>query len=283
MPLTAMTKSGERVLATALTDRNQEFFCRFCKGRMSFVDATLKIKHFRHLVKSSCEYENESAEHILAKDLIFNALLSYGQGKAFVEEKVGRLIADVFWTREWKSNVVFEVQAANYDLSIFEEKIRYYAYRNNLVVYVFIGENFLNEVKPNIYTLKEIEKRIFNDKSYLDSVLGCYLEGNRITVPSFTEKFAKGTPGTCSHRFIIERRWSKSYTIDDYISVIDNHAINQKYSPPCLHKETVLERSSGKIDRYKVVCSECGKFLKWLPNKEALEMGLDFNEVESGK
>ena len=28
-----------------------------------------------------------------------------------------------------------------------------------------------------------------------------------------------------------------------------------------------------KIKRYKVVCADCNKFIKWLPNAEALKLG----------
>ena len=242
---------------------------------MSFVDSTLKIKHFRHLMKVSCDYESETIEHEVSKKIIYDCLLDYGQGKAFIEERGGRLIADVYWMRDQGPNVAFEVQATNYDISKYEEKIKSYVFKNILVVYVFIGDNFRNEVKSHIYSLKEIEKRIFIKGSYRDSVIGCYLNSDRIKVPSFSSKFAKGRDEFCTDRFIMEHRWTKDYSINNFISIVDNHKMTQSFMPLCNHEETTLERSDGKIVRYKVVCAVCGKFFKWLPNKEALNMGLD--------
>jgi len=187
MPLTAITKSGQRVFAPELIDKKQEFSCRFCKLSMSFVDATQKIKHFRHRVKSSCNYERETEEHEIHKYLVYKKLKAAGYGEVFIEHPVGKLIADVYWDRGEMPDVAFEIQATNYSIAKYEEKIRYYAFRNLLVVYIFVGDVFCNEVRPNIYSLKEIEKRIFDEKAYHDTVLGCYLNDDVVTKASFAK------------------------------------------------------------------------------------------------
>lgn len=43
------------------------------------------------------------------------------------------------------------------------------------------------------------------------------------------------------------------------------------------HVVTIMlppEKVVQKLTRYKEICSDCGKFVRWIPNKEALEMGL---------
>jgi hypothetical protein len=41
----------------------------------------------------------------------------------------------------------------------------------------------------------------------------------------------------------------------------------------CNHSRTKHVAHFEKIKRYKVVCENCNKFIKWLPNKEALKLG----------
>jgi|GEM_PF-2118874 len=275
MPLTAITKSGERVFAPELNDKRQDFFCRFCNSPMSFVDATLKIKHFRHLIKASCDYEGETEEHENCKYSVYKELKAIRSGKVFIEHPVGKLIADVYWERIGKPDIAFEIQATNYSISKYEDKIAYYSFRHILVVYIFVGDIFGNEVRPNIYSLKEIEKRIFDYNVYLDTVMGCYLNGDTITVPLFSKKYEKGGDGYCNNRFIMRWGSTKRLTLAEYLGVVDKHLILKPYLPKCLHEETTFEKSEGKIPRYKIVCSVCGNFLKWLPNDEARRKGLE--------
>jgi len=275
MPLTAITKSGDRVFAPELEDKNQDFFCRFCKAPMIFVDATLKIKHFRHLIKASCDYEGETEEHENYKYSVYKNLQAIGRGKVFLEHPVGKLIADVYWERAEKTDIAFEIQATNYSISRYDEKIAYYAFRHVLVVYIFVGDDFCNEVRSNIYSLKEIEKRIFDENIYLDTVMGCYLNGDVVTKPSFSKKYAKGGDGYCTNRFIMRYEGTKEISLNEFLNEIENHVISNPYLPKCSHKETLFEKSTGKIPRYKIVCAVCKKFIKWLPNNEARNIGLD--------
>jgi len=242
---------------------------------MSFVDATLKIKHFRHLEKASCDYEAETEEHENYKYSVYNKLKVIGNADVFIEHPVGRLIADVYWVRKEKPDIAFEIQATNYSISKYEEKIAYYAFRHILVVYIFVGDSFCTEVRPNIYSLKEIEKRIFDENTYLDAVLGCYLRGDIVSRPFFIRKYAKGGDGYCTNRFIMKYNGTNEISLKDYIGKVDKHIISNHFFPKWSHNETVFEKSTGKIPRYKMVCEVCRKFIKWLPNSEARNIGLD--------
>jgi len=123
---------------------------------MLFVDAQLKTKHFRHKTESLCDYEPETEEHENYKWLVYNMLRNKGIGEVFVEHRIGKFIADIYLKNNKFYDIVFEIQATNYSPLNYDEKIISYAFRRLLVVYLFIGDGFCNEVKRNIYSLKEI-------------------------------------------------------------------------------------------------------------------------------
>lgn len=280
MPLTAETIYGDEVFAPDLTNKNQKFVCRNCQTPMSFVDATLKTKHFRHKVAtSSCVYDEPDTEtHRYYVTHVYERLKALGLGMVLPpEHPVGKFVVDVFWDRGafFLDNVAFEIQATNYSFSKYADKIRGYAFRNLLVVYIFVGDDFCREVKPNIYSLKEIEKRIFVEKTYHDTVIGCYLDGNTVTIPLFTPKFAKGSDDYCTHRFIMRYQGTRRTTLDKYLEELKNKMAVRRFWPECFHDETSYEKHDGKIKRYKVVCTECKKFIKWLSNKDTKALGLD--------
>lgn len=54
-----------------------------------------------------------------------------------------------------------------------------------------------------------------------------------------------------------------------------NMTIDEQHCPHS-RKERVM--SDGKIKRYKEICATCGKYFRWVPNREALELGLKPDE-----
>jgi len=274
MTLTAKTLGGIEVFAPKLSEKRQGFICRFCGQPMIFVDAQLKIKHFRHKTESSCDYEPETEEHENYKWLVYNMLINKRIGEVFVEHRIGNVIADIYMDREGWPNIVFEIQATNYSPLKYEEKIRSYAFRRLLVVYIFVGNDFNKEIKTNIYSLKEIEKRIFNEKMYRDTVIGCYLNDESIIIPSFKQKHAKGHSGHCTNRFIIDYTKIRHMSLNAFLDYVLEYRVNEHFQPECKHNNIRYQKSDGIILRYKVICADCEKFIKWLPNKEAEAMGL---------
>lgn len=277
MTLTAKTLSGIKVFAPEVTEKRQEFICPnpSCNQPMIFVDAQLKIKHFRHKTNISCDFEPETETHEYYKALVYQRLRSKNVGEVFLEHRVDRLIADIYLNSERGRHIAFEIQATNYDISKYEEKIRYYAFRKFLVVYIFVGNDFCKEIKSNIYSLKEIEKRIFNNKAYCDTVIGCYLEDEYVFLPSFKEKYAKGRSGLCTDRFILDYNEGKQMHLNNFLDYVLNYNIREPFRPKCKHKETTYIKSDLKIKRYKIVCSDCGIFLDWLKNEKAVALGLE--------
>ena len=198
--------------------------------------------------------------------------------RSFAEYRIGKFIADIYLKKEKFWDIVFEIQGTNYSALKYDEKIISYAFRKLLVVYLFIGDGFYNEVKRNIYSLKEIEKRIFINKTYCDTVFGCYLNNEYVTIPSFKEKYAKGGIGHCTHRFIMDYNKTRQLLLSDYLDDIIQCHIREPFKPPeCNHNEIIYEKYIGKLVRYKKICLICGKFIGWLSNAEAKAKGFTFN------
>lgn len=276
MALTAKNINGDRVYSWEIDDKTQEYFCRDCREQLIFVDAELKIKHFRHKSYSQCETEPETFEHAHYKKIIFEKIKTLNIGHPELEYWIGKQKADIFWEKGGclKYNIVFEVQASNYNLSDFEQKINAYAYKKNLiVVYAFIGDTFCYETKKNIYSLKEIEKRIFVDNKYFDTVVGAYILDERVIIPAFQNKFARGQSGCCSNRFIMDYRKTRDLHLADFLREIYDYVPRKQYSPICGHNRTKHVKRNGKITRYEIVCEDCNKHQGWLSNKIALSLG----------
>ena len=281
MALFAIDSLGNEVYADEVKVNNSSFICRHCKERMSFVNSILRIKHFRHLVESSCDPEPETKEHLFYKKLVFESLSKINVGETFLEYSVNNTFRpDVFLKRKDKRDIAIEVQATNTNLESFDAKIKYYSYRGFITVYLFVPKIFFHMTRENIYSLKEIEKRIFVSKYYNDSVLGGYIHNNKILLPNFAYKRAKGSVDAyCANRFIIIKQHSKAVNLIQYLEDIQTYVIKNKYHPECLHNNYKYVFSDEKIKRYRMVCSECGKHLKWLPNEEASKLRLNQKSV----
>jgi hypothetical protein len=132
-----------------------------------------------------------------------------------------------------------------------------------LVLYIFIGNNFMREVKPNIFSLKEIERRIFDSKAYDDTVLGCYFDGETVIVPSYSQKWASGG-GTCTHRYIRAYRFTRRYRLREYLTILYHHYPKQPYFRVCFHEnlhDEEFEKENG--DRWRVfMCENCFKQIR---------------------
>jgi transcription elongation factor Elf1 len=278
MPIRAVNKDGERIWAKEVVPQaNNHFTCPSCKAEMSFVNAKLMIKHFRHKVACECDTEPETPEHVWGKETVYETIKAGFEGYVEVEDPIGRMKSDVRWLPQGRK-VAFEIQAASYEPSVFDEKITYYTRRGYLIVYLFVGDNFCRTVKDkdNIYSLKEIEKRLFESKHYGDSVIGGYLDEGGVMLPYFFPKFAKGRDGYCENRFILSRTGTKRIPLKLFLRMILEHRINKWFTPPaCKHEHIITEKVAQTLTRYKETCDDCDKFVRWIPNKEAIAMGLE--------
>ncbi len=274
MPLLALNQNNNEVFAEEKINKDEKFHCRHCGGILLFVNATLRIKHFRHKVKSNCDSEPETKEHLYYKRLVYKTLLELNLGETFLEPTFDKLFRpDIHLKRQNKRDMVFEIQGTNYKLDIFERKIKYYSYKGYIIVYMFIPGNFQYQARKNIYSLKEIEKRILVSKSYKDSVIGAYINDDKIFLPYYHYKYAKGGYGYCSTRFIVSN--SRNIPLRQYLNEINTFVSSNRYLPQCNHENFIYELVNQKIIRYKKTCCSCGKFIKWLSNDEAKKLGLE--------
>lgn len=275
MALLALNQDNKEVFADENINKNDNFHCRHCYGKLSFVNAKLRIKHFRHKVQSNCDPEPETEEHMFHKKLVFKTLLDLNLGETFLEPSFDTIFRpDVYLKREQKRDIVFEIQATNNKIDLFEKKIKYYSHKGYIIVYLFVPGNFFYQPRNNVYSLKEIEKRILVFKSYSESVIGAYINQDKILLPDFENKYAKGGDGYCSTRFIILNNFSRCIPLRQYLNEINTFVSKERYLPVCNHEDFRYELVSQKIIRYKKMCNLCGKFIKWLPNDEAQKLGL---------
>src|SRR3989339_292139 len=250
MALLALNQDNKEVFADEIINKNNKFHCRHCNEKLSFVNAKLRIKHFRHKVQSNCDPEPETEEHMFHKKLVYKTLLDLNIGKTFLESSFDKIFRpDVYLKREQKRDIVFEIQATNNKIDLFEKKIKYYSH-------------------------KEIEKRIMVFKFYDESVIGAYINQDKILLPDFENKYAKGGDGYCSNRFIMLNNFSRCIPLRQYLNEINTFVSKERYLPVCNHEDFRFELVSQKIIRYKKMCNLCGRFIKWLPNDEAQKLGL---------
>lgn len=309
MPSSAIDKFGKKVFAEnqafQFNEKRPVYSCPECAKRMVFVNGEKYAKHFRHYRRSDCEYESEpeTPEHSYAKKLveaIFNHFSKNDPGMIFDREyKISdseveiTKYADVYCeSKKAERRVAVEVQQANYDMIKFLDKILFYVHRGYTVVYLFIGNQFGKTVKSRetIYTLKEIENRIFYEKDL--PVWGAYLYFDTkdipfVEIPSYSRKYKRGAS---SHSWDLENEFSSAYCSTRFIRNFNAPIMRLKdwlfkvlyeYDPKYVKsnlcdckQRTAFVKSSKKIVRYKEVCVYCKKTLRWVPNKEAETKGL---------
>jgi predicted RNA-binding Zn-ribbon protein involved in translation (DUF1610 family) len=309
MPASAINKEKKLVSAENLEFQIDEkrplFSCPECSKRMVFVDGSSRyIKHFRHYRREECEYETEpeTKEHYYAKRVVeaifkhFSATdktCFYGREHKIIDSDIGMLkYADVYCeSNKSEQKIVVEVQQANYDIPHFLDKILFYIYRGYTVVYLFIGNQFGKTLRENsnIYILKEIENKIFHEKNL--PVWGGYLsyDTNKIPyveIPTYSQKYKRGassfyygdeydySSSYCTTRFIKNFNPDRMRLKDWLFKIMYEYDSKYSKSKLCNCKRTFFVKSEQKIVRYKEVCVYCKKTLRWLPNKEALSMGL---------
>jgi len=271
MPLVALEGGINKIFAWNVMDRAPLYTCKGCGRRLVFMNCRKKIKYFRHYEKCECDSEPETPEHAAGKEIVYKTILEIKTCGNFVEPEytIDNLRADVYWESQWQTAAI-EIQATNYTIGVFEEKIREYNKRDFVIIYLFVGNNFLKKTKPSVYSLKEIEKQLFVNKEIPGRIHAGYLRpSGDVFIPSFQSKYASGG-GECSHRFISWRSFEKVVSLKEFLM---NAVCVKKSNALCKHSKINHVAHFEKIKRYKVVCADCNKFIKWLPNAEALKLG----------
>ena len=95
------------------------FQCIGCGGKMVFVNATKRVKHFRHKATPCNFFAGETEEHLRMKKYFFDLFKDQG---AVLETRVGKYIADVLIPQY---HVAIECQRGmDYDYVL--DKLKYY-------------------------------------------------------------------------------------------------------------------------------------------------------------
>ena len=194
MPLVALEEGIRKVFAWDVKKRAPLYTCKDCGGRLIFMDCRKKIKYFRHYEQCDCDSEPETPEHAWGKETVYKAILEMQDYGDIVEPEytIDKLRADVYWESKWQT-VAIEIQATNYTIDVFEEKIHEYDKRGFEIIYLFVGNNFLKQTKPYVYSLKEIEKQLFVHNEIAGRIHAGYLRpSGDVFIPSFQAKYASG-------------------------------------------------------------------------------------------
>jgi competence protein CoiA len=118
---------NRRVLARDFEKAHGPFRCPECGSRVVLHKGTVVIHHFAHKPPVSCRYGvGESEEHRLCKQAIHDRLLEYQNVAPRLEEKMGSVRPDVFFTCQG-TPVAIEVQISHLTMrEIVERTEEYY-------------------------------------------------------------------------------------------------------------------------------------------------------------
>jgi len=96
MPITAIDEQGNKRIAYEVPDVEfrQEWKCPQCDARMAFVDAVVRVRHFRHLVDRDCICEPDTEAHLIMKRQVFEMFTSEGYVCEY-EVRIGHRMADM--------------------------------------------------------------------------------------------------------------------------------------------------------------------------------------------
>lgn len=297
--LKAIDENNDVVHAFEAHRNSGKFTCRICKENVTFVDADLICKHFRHKPHSDCiGFTSDSAEHDVEVMRIKNLIQSLGIG--YVEEEYildGKFVVDVLWQRPSTLNLAIEVQASQYSSKDYEDKVVYYRNAGLQILYLFMPGNFRNADKdrPYILRLKSFERALLFDHSYGRYVGAAYLHNvnsfRTIEMPKLTEKFAKGTGGLCTETFLLDSKqtkriadnvfWSKLCESDRVGSVFTS-IVRAKTPAPmsCKHTTKVVYFRDNPKNKWAIKCTVCDEPKGWLDKRTIQEWHLD-NLTES--
>jgi hypothetical protein len=172
LSLTALDENGNKQVSYLLSQDKyrQDWHCPLCNQQMSFVDAQLKIQHFRHLVFQGCENESEpeSFEHLYLKQWIYNQLTAAGF-KCEFEVKIGNRIGDVVVTTKSKKLHVIECQVSPISQKNMDERTIDYLHHHTDVCWIMHSKNYLTPYEEfhGSYRLKDVERESMDDPNFL--------------------------------------------------------------------------------------------------------------------
>jgi competence CoiA-like predicted nuclease len=179
--LVAINELNERIFGDD-ADRTQKFRCPYCNEPVIWIDATFKIKHFRHKVESNCEPEPETKRHIEMKLFMMEQL---GWSKDNLEIPLGFARPDLF-----KEDVAIEVQHSPISYESFLERTNNYSKNNIYVLWIFDNCLLKENVSESLKKAHEIyfgriyiyRNNIEGSTKWSDRIMPVHFEGKKRTV-----------------------------------------------------------------------------------------------------
>ncbi len=127
MPLTA-SFGGRVYISFELSNKEKKlpFVCRDCGNPLTFVDAKLRIQHFRHQKDVNCQYSKESFEHLKSKEILYKLLKRKSSNVVLLEAEIGERRPDLLVTNGVGKKYAIEVQLSPITFGEWLARMRYY-------------------------------------------------------------------------------------------------------------------------------------------------------------
>tara|TARA_Y100000310_G_scaffold335388_1_gene417310 strand:+ start:1239 stop:1970 length:732 start_codon:yes stop_codon:yes gene_type:complete len=157
MPLRAIDKLGNNYMSYKFPiEKRQDILCPNCDSNFIFVDAELKIKHFRHEAYEGCESEPETEEHLNYKKRMFDILKKDKiNTDVQLEYKIGNQIADVYCKH---GNLIYVIECQCSIISLEEVKRRTQGWKEKNVYLLWIwGVKYFGlDTKTNYFNVSSV-------------------------------------------------------------------------------------------------------------------------------
>ena len=204
MPFIALNQVRQRFVSYELQESlfRQPWVCPQCEQPMVFVDCKTRMKHFRHLSWNNCEWEPESAEHLILKKRMFD-LFRRKAASCQYEQKIGEGVADLKVVTHEGVIIAVECQVSPIGCEEFQRRTLNYRHAGASPIWILYPKYYLQIARfyngQPCYRLREIERLEMGTVLYYNKVTG---------IPErlrFKPKWAKGG-GECSSLYFVQRR-----------------------------------------------------------------------------
>lgn len=240
MPFIALNQIGQRSVSYELPAGlyRQPWVCPQCGQAMLFVDCSTRLKHFRHISRSTCEWEPESAEHLILKKRMFEFFQEKGASCQY-EQKIGEGLADLKITTDGGATIAVECQISPISYEALERRTLNYRRAGASVMWILYPKYYLQIARfyggQPCYRLRELERLEMGRVLYYNKATGM---PERLW---FKQKWARGG-GQCSSLYFLQRRERLNY--QRIISYIYTAAAKSKnyfspFSPARTHGENL--------------------------------------------
>lgn len=138
--LTANTTGQVRIMARE-AKKNTEYFCPACNKALVFKQGAIMVWHFAHKYLGDCWWPNESEEHHLFKEKLYDYYISLGYKcrlEKITEDR--KSIIDLEVVDKEYHKIAIEIQLSNYTFDKLVKKTRNLTNSGYYTLWLFGGE-----------------------------------------------------------------------------------------------------------------------------------------------